>query len=384
MLQRISIPILGLALLAAAAAPAVAGVKLVEKDDKWVEIGGRIQLQYHMVDPDGGDSEDELFFRRLRPYIEASITKNWAGKIEFDFGEAEGDNEVKVKDAYMEYSGFKNLTVILGNSNPTYSREFITSSKRQQLIERTFVGDHNYGSPDRVLGLKLEGHNDSKKVAWAAMFGSEDVDPDAKKLDFDTPVNPNSDFNQGWIVGGRVDFHPLGAMKYDQGSFGSKTLYTISLGAFSWANDDDNNTFTSNGMSTSSSKADIDTATGFEISGGLRTGGLSLDAQYNLISADTVDNNFTGGLYRDGSTDLDVYSLEGGYMFQNKFEVVLGYQSLDADNYADSWNRTSVGFNYFWAKHDVKWQLTYQIGENLDGVAGRDANELFLQWQYVF
>ncbi|MCH9650464.1 MAG: OprO/OprP family phosphate-selective porin [Deltaproteobacteria bacterium] len=385
MLKRLIVLLSGSALvLGAAATPTEAGIKVYEKEGKYVEIGGRLQLQYHRVDPDGGDSTDEIFFRRLRPYIAGSASKNWVGKFQFDIGKASGSNEVAVKDAYLQYRGFEGVKLTLGNQKPPFSREFLTSSKRQQLIERSFTGDHNFGSPDRMIGLRVDGANESRKLTWAASFGSAAFDPDAKKMDFDSPANNDSDFNEGWLAAGRIDFHPLGKMKFDQGSFDSDTKFTLSLGAFSWSNDDDNNTFTSGGVSRSSSKADLDRATGFELSGGFRSGGLSLDGEYQLIEGDTVDGSFTGGLYRSGTTELDIFALEGGYIFNNRFEVVAGFDGLDADNYPDAWTRTSFGVNYFWNKHKVKGQLSYRIGENLGGVEGADANEAFLQFQFVF
>ncbi|MFQ5527408.1 MAG: porin [Thermoanaerobaculia bacterium] len=300
------------------AGPAAAGIKVYEDGDKFVEIGGRIQLQYMRSDPDSGDSEDEWFFRRLRPYISGSVTKNWVGKFQFDLGKSSGDNEVAVKDAYMAYKGWKNKTFYLGNTKTVFSREFLTSSKRQQMIERSFVGDHNFGAPDRQLGFRLDGTSDNKKIGWKFNIGSESVDPDAKKLDFDTPANKNSDFNEGTIMAARVDIHPRGAMKFDQGDFNSdEGKFSVSFAAFSWSNDDDNNTYTSGGVSTSSSKADIDSANGFEISAGYRGRGFSIDGQYNLISADTVDSGFTGGLYRNGTSDIDTFAVEAGYTFAN-------------------------------------------------------------------
>jgi len=65
-------------------------------------------------------------------------------------------------------------------------------------------------------------------------------------------------------------------------------------------------------------------------------------------------------------------------------ELVLGYQTQDADNYTDAWNRTSFGANWFLEKHKIKVQLTYRISENLKGTTGKDENELFIQTQYVF
>ena len=138
-------------------------------------------------------------------------------------------------------------------------------------------------------------------------------------------------------------------------------------------------------MTTSTSKVDLDDATGFELSGGVRTHGFSADVQLNRISGDTVDSDFTGGLYRDGSTDLDQFSLVSGYMVvRDRLEITAGWQSQDADNYEEAWERTSVGLNYFWYQYKVRAQLTYQKGENVNGVRGQDGDTLFVQMQFVF
>ncbi|MGB5438758.1 MAG: porin, partial [Gammaproteobacteria bacterium] len=92
--------------------PLHAGITVYKGDNgEYVKIGGRIQLQYHREDPDNSSSEDELFFRRLRPYVEGSLHPDWMGKFQIDFGKADGDNEVAVKDAYLQYKGFNNMKV---------------------------------------------------------------------------------------------------------------------------------------------------------------------------------------------------------------------------------------------------------------------------------
>lgn len=378
--------VLALVLTTVFAHPARAGVVVYSEGNKSVEIGGRMQLQYHAFDPDDADSVDEVFFRRLRPYITGTVTENWSGKFQFDIGGSSGDNELAVKDAYFRYQGFDNVTVTIGNQKPPFSREFLISSKEQQLVERTFVGDHNYGSPDRMAGVRLDGAA-GDNFTWAGSFGSASVDPDARKLDFDTPINRNDDFNEGWLGAGRVEFHPFGIVDEAQGDLGrSDTLgLTLAAAAVTWSNDGDNDTFTANGVSTSSSKADVDEATGFELSAGIRGFGFSADAQYQLIDADTVDRGFSGGLFSGGTTEIEQLALEAGYMVvPNQLEVVGGWESQDADGYADTWNRTSLGLNYFLNGYKLKGQLTYRSGGNLDGVRGNDADEIFLQLQYVF
>lgn len=363
-----------------------AGITIFEDGDKYLKFGGRIQLQYHQEDPSGGSTSDEVIFRRLRPYIEGSVHKDWLGKIQWDMGDANGDNEIAVKDAYMQYKGYEGMKVTVGNANFPFSREVLTSSKYQQLVERTLVGDHNYGTPERNLGLHLTGKNGDKTVTWGLSGASAAIDPDASKLDFDTPVNKSSDFNEGWMLGGRVDWHPFGELKLSQGDFDGETKATIGVAAYTWSNDDDNNSYTNAlGVSTSASKADVESVNGFEISAALRAKGFSVDAEYNMFDADTVDNSFTGGMFRNGSTELTNWAIEGGYMVvPAKLELVAGYESMDADNYADTWDRTSVGANWFLHKHDVKVQLTYRMGENVDGVIGDDLDEVYLQGQYVF
>ncbi len=361
------------------------GITVYQDGEKYVKMGGRIQMQYYRATPSGGSSIDEIFFRRLRPFIEGSVHKDWKGKIQFDLGKAEGSNEIAVKDAYMQYKGFSNMKVTVGNAKFPFSREFLTSSKKQQLVERTFVGDHNYGAPDRSMGIHLNGHSEDKIIGWAASAARASIDPDAAKLDFDTPANKNKDFNEGFIAGGRVDFHPFGMLKFSQGDFKGDTKATISLAAFSWNNDNANNTYTTTGTSINTSKADVDKVTGLEISGAFRSNGISIDVESNKFSADTVDAAFTGGIFKNGSTALTNSAIKAGYMIPgNATELVVAYQTQDADNYATAWNRKSVGVNWFLHGNDVKVQLTLRKGENLKGVQGKNENEVFLQTQYVF
>jgi hypothetical protein len=366
--------------------PATAGIVVYDKDGKKIEVGARIQLQYHYSDPDGGSSSDDLFFRRLRPYISGTVTENWNGKIQFDLGKADGSNEVALKDAYMQYTGWNNLKLSIGNTKTPFSREFLASSKRQQLVERSFSGDHNFGSPDRQLGFRLDGHTESKKFTYSVALGSEAHDPDVDKLDFDSPANNSSDWNEGVVTAARIDFHPAGYMKFDQADFKSdEWKYNFSAAAFNWSNDDDNNTYTdAMGMALDPGKADLDSADGIELSAGVRGSGFSADLEFQKVSAETVDPTFTGGIYLNGMTDLDIMSFEAGYMVAKNVEVVAGYDSLDADNFSESNDRTSLGLNYYFNKHKTKFQLTYRQSENLDGVSGNDEDEVFGQFQFVF
>lgn len=378
-----AIAVFGLALAPAARA----GIVVYQDEEKGqeVEIGGRIQIQYFVDDPDDGDSTDDFFFRRVRPEFEASINENWASKVQLEVGEAADGDELKLKDVYFQYKGWENMTLTMGNQNPPYSRELITTSKEQQLVERTFVGDHNYGVLDRFLAFKLDGSQADGKFQWGAAAGVASMDPDVTRLDLDTPVNRNGDFNDGLTLSGSLDFFPMGEIDFTQGDLDhGPTRLGLRVSGYNWSNDDDNNTYTEGGVSLDEEKADIDSATGLEVSVALRSNGWSVDAQANQIDGETVVSDFTGGLFENGETTLDVYAIEGGYAFGDRFEIVAGYDSLDADGYQDAWTRTSVGFNTFFEKQKAKMQVSYQMGENIDGVSEVDGNNLYVQFQYAF
>ena len=201
------------------AAPAAAGITVYEQDDKKIEIGARIQIQYARIDPDDGDAFDKIFFRRLRPYIAGTIYKNWMGKIAFDFGESLDAEEVAIRDAYMRYTGLPGNKMYIGNSKAPFSREFLTSSKRLDLISRSFAGDHNFGTPDRLLGYRNDGGSAKELVTYSVAAGGQQHAPDMHRMDFDTPVNNQADWNDGALAVGRVDFNPRGLVKFSQADF---------------------------------------------------------------------------------------------------------------------------------------------------------------------
>ncbi|RMH22018.1 MAG: hypothetical protein D6698_01925, partial [Gammaproteobacteria bacterium] len=169
-------------------APASQAGVTYKDGDKWMELGGRIQLQYHNTSPSGtntGSTTDKIFFRRLRPFIAGSVTPDWKGKFQWDMGKG----KTTIKDAYMEYKGIEGIKIRIGNAYVPFSREDMTSSKKQQTVERTFVGDHNYGSPERNAGVFVKGHNSDKTFVWQASVGESDIKPNNKKLTFESPVD---------------------------------------------------------------------------------------------------------------------------------------------------------------------------------------------------
>ena len=370
MTQRNSIVLLcaGAMLLPTAAQ---AGITLIDEDGKYLELGGRLQAQYETADFDSEDeTTDDFFFRRLRFYIEGSVTENWLGKWQVDFSGNSQDPEVR--DAYIVYAGFDGKLTI-GNHKAPFSREILSSSKRQQLVERTFVGDHNFGIPDRQIGVSYGDGGDVFSYRVGLYEAGLDGDTDA--IDFESTAGGDSEYT-GRLIIGRVDIHPGGPIPFAQGDFGEAQGFAFGINAYTWSNDDDT---VFNGA------ADYDDITGVGVDAAYRGGGFSIDTEYNTISAETVGNMVTTGIIEDGDADLDTFAVEGGFMFvPNKWEVVAGYEILDADAFDEEFTRTSVGINHFFNKHKDKLRFTVRSSSDVNGVDGDDAIETFLQLQHTF
>ena len=272
----------------------------------------------------------------------------------------------------------------VGNANFPFSRELLTSSKTQSVVERTFVGDHNYGTPDRQLGAYLHGGSDM--VSYGLGVAMAALDTSNSKLDFDTTasLNKGDDWNEGPMFGGRVEVHPMGEVDFSQGALSGAEEFKASfgVGAFSWSNDEDTMALDDEGAIANDN---VDSVTGLEVSGAVRVAGLSLDIQYNTFDADTTVAGTTSGIYKDGSTTLEAFAVEAGYtVLPELVELVAAYSTLDADGYAETWARTEFGINYYVHGNAMKYQLTYRMNEDKDGKAGNDVDELFVQAQFVF
>lgn len=355
-----------------------AGVTVYEDDDTRVEVGGRIQVQYRVVDADAAvpgqeETVDDLAFRRLRPYMEFA-RGDWEGIIQIDFG----DTDYAIKDAFIAYNGNNWGKLTLGNHYVPFSREQLTSSKRQQLVERTFVGDHDFGVPDRQFGVSMSG---GSRLGWALGLFKAGIDPSVNKVDFVTTGNDDAAYS-GNLLGGRLEFYPHGNVSMAQGDFDHAGFPLVGIGvnAYTWDNDNDD---------VVDAASDYDAINGIGIDGAIRWRGWSVDVAWQTFSVETLDSAFTGGLIESGEGDFDTWAVEGGYMLvPSRLEIVAGYQVLDADALDDQDRRISLGLNYFFDRHNTKVQLTWEVGDmvfDVDGntIRGEDQDRIFIQLQHV-
>ncbi|MBD3649424.1 MAG: hypothetical protein HUJ31_18680, partial [Pseudomonadales bacterium] len=207
------------------------------------------------------------------------------------------------------------------------------------------------------------------------------IDASANNVDVVTTGNDDAGY-LGNLLGGRLDFYPHGNFRMAQGDFAHTGFPLVGVGAnaYVWNNDNDD---------VVDAAGDYDNINGIGVDGAIRWRGWSVDLAWQQFTTETLDPAFTGGLVGNGEGDFDTWSVEGGYMLvANRFEIVAGYQVLDADVLADEDRRISVGCNWFFDKHNTKLQFTWEMGDNVFDVDGNtlrfeDQDRIFFQLQHV-
>jgi phosphate-selective porin OprO and OprP len=352
-----------------------------------VTVGGVMQADYELVTA-GDQTRDRAFFRRLLLMVQVVATKDWAGQIQFDAAPAVSGERLVVRDAYLRYLGWtdRGLTVTMGNQKMPFSRAALVSASRRGLIERGAPGERPFGAPGRALAVQIEGRHRDQRVQWAAAVASALHSPDVAEIRIDGLAEARETWNEGVLGSGRVEWHPLGAMLRDQGDFlRSRLRVAVGGGAYTWHNDGDRNLFTTNGIAAPGLFADADRARGFEVSGGLRGHGFSLDASWQRIDAHTIDASVTAGIYSEGEAVFHVTGVEAGYMLvAGKLELLGGFDTIDVASRAAVTTRPAFGANWYVNQHRLKFQFMQRETFNLLGVRGARSHATVIQTQLAF
>lgn len=153
------------------------------------QIGGRVMADYAFIDDDRDEDGDGSELRRARLFVKGKAFSDWGYKLQLGFA----GNAVEVKDAYLQYNGWKPVKITLGNHKMPFSLEELTSSKYITFMERGASND--VFAVGRKNGLSVGTHGDNWTFTAAAHMDGID--------------NNNSGQDEDYGYGARVTFAPL-------------------------------------------------------------------------------------------------------------------------------------------------------------------------------
>jgi len=357
------------------------GKTRITTDNAYLEMSSRVQVRYSQEMPDdnttlpgtggAGDSRGSFRIRRAKFKLEGWMLKSWLTyEMQVNFPGLTGSNVGAIlEDAAfdVDFSKGKGLfRAHIGQFKPPFGAQEMTSSGSQMFVDRALVSNSFFRGRD--TGIALWGATSNNKIEWrVGMFngnGPTRTVNDNDKFQYNARVmwQPNGSvvLNQrAWVTGAL----------YSESDFESTTtpIYAV---AFNWENQNNFNATTANDQ-----KFNV-----YGVDGIFKFKGFSANGKYSLGDRETESGtsfNATGGF------------IQAGQLFsRRRFEVAARYGEFDPSDEVDrNITREARGaFNYYYARHGLKWQTDIGRVEVEPGPTGNVTKlwELRSQLQFVF
>jgi len=130
--------------------------------------------------------------------FEGVFFKDWLFRTEADFA----DDNTRVKDAFIQYSGLNFMTVTVGQQKQNFSRELQESSNDMMFTERSLMNILNAPVVDRAIGLNFESTG-KNWVAKAGIYG------DSLTPARTTGTEVANAGDEGWGISSRLIYNPI-------------------------------------------------------------------------------------------------------------------------------------------------------------------------------
>lgn len=334
-----------------------------------VQLSNRLQTRFTRTDLDNGNAVDKngsFRIRRMKTTIEGSITDwkfklqaNWVGGGTITAVTTSGttvttssEQRPILEDAEIWYARNPMATVWFGQGKAYFGRQELTSSGRQQFVDRSNVSNRFHAA--RQIGLGLIGQNANK--TWEYNLG---IYNGGGRDQINRTANSNKEFMQV----GRFVWTPFGEYKLEESSHDYPTTPKLAVGA----------SFLTDTEGTGTSAADV-TRLGAEFA--FKLGGFNTIAEYHQEERDPV----TGA-----TVDTDGYYLQAAYLLPNKKLEFAGRFSVISPDLArpSDATETGVAVSWYFDKHNQKLQADIRDLE-FEAAPASDATEIRVQYQLIF
>src|SRR6185295_13326213 len=183
-----------------------------------MEINNRVQVRFTQANPDVGDSEGAFRIRRYKFKIDGKVYDHWKFRLQVNFasGSVAGENEKLLEDAYFQYTAKHWIQPWLGQGKAWFGRQELTSSGKQQFVDRSIASERFAAS--RQTGVGIVGQNSEKTFEYdLGVFNGEGIN----KKD-----NPGGDY----MVVARAVYMPFGEYKLEESALDAPESSKLSVG----------------------------------------------------------------------------------------------------------------------------------------------------------
>jgi phosphate-selective porin OprO and OprP len=356
-----------------------------------LQLSNRVQARFDDIDftPDpflppgqSGSADTSTFrIRRARTTFEGKAFGDVSYKFQFDWV---ANPSPTIIDAELRYTKYPLFQPWVGRGKAFFGRQQLTSSGRQQFIDRSILDGAFF--PGRQNGVAILGELPSKVLEYqVGLYNGNGITNNV--------LNDDDEF----LTTQRVVWHPFGLMPLEEGGTPYPDHFKMSIGVAALQNTTRSAIVTTTTPNTFDD-ADVDRV-GVELAMGFK--GISGVAEF-ITEEQEVHRHTVGTATVPSVTsarpaiDRDGFYAQVGYLFPNqKFELALRHAEITTETAAlGSTARTEVdqledriAFSWYMVKHDYKLQVDYGTLETENAITGRktlESDEIRAQLQVNF
>lgn len=335
-----------------------------------MKVGSRVQLRFTQSDVDQGEDRGSFRVRRLKFTLSGVAFGNWKYKLQNEFKGTGDSGDDSLDDAYLQYTKHRMAQVWFGQGRPFFGRQQMTSSGKQQFVDRSLANGEF--APGRDIGIGLIGKNEAETFEYnVGVYNGNGG-------------NETRNDNGNYMAVGRIVFTPFGEYKLSESAHDYPEDPRFAIGVSGMINSPPGTrTFLNdpgNPNDDVTVATDLDSTTiGIEAAFKLR--GFNAVAEYYTRNDDFIATQAGA----TGDFDSDGGYLQLAYLFPNKtYEVAGRYAIVEPDaGFGSELSETGLAVSYYASKHEYKVQLDVRSIEN-DTVPNSDTTEGRIQIQLAF
>ncbi|MFO1519989.1 MAG: porin [bacterium] len=354
------------------------GLFFKSKDEKFsMKFRIRIQPRYtFQTNKTTGKNADNTFqIRRFKLSWEGNaFTKNLDYKVQINLAALSPIQDM-VEYVYVDYRFFDPLRVEFGQFKYPYNRQQITSSGRQEFVDRSLASEEfRFASVDRTTtttctfpgGAAVSG---SGLTCTGGATATTTISDSQRRFQFDTGVMVHGDafgkkleyygaitngtgptrlnLNKNFLYTGRLVYNPLGQYGYSESDVEGSEHPALTFGLSGGYNVQD---VTSNKI----------LQAGGEV--GFKYRGFSLQGEYYYRHNDLKDVN--GVAVSTKNHDQGYYAQLGYFVIPHHFEIAARASQVFLAGKNNDKSEFSGALNYYIFGHDLKLQADYSLLRN--------------------
>lgn len=343
------------------------GKTTIDTDKASLSLSNRVQIRFTQNDP--GDptkgSKGSFRIRRAKTKFEGWIyDKNLTYELQINWADT-GSSLEDANVAFDATNGQKLFQIKAGQFKAPFGRQELTSSGKQQFVDRSIVSSEF--AKGRDIGVQLYGMPLAGKLEWyAGIFNGNGR-------------NKTSNDNGRYQYDARLNWQPFGDVKYSESDFESRNEPLFSIAA----------DYEQNNLQGSTSGNDPDCST-VGVDSTFKFKGVSVFAEYFTKTSDLeMPADLNGdGTVAESSFDSDGFHAQVGvFVVPGTVELAARYATLDPNNRVDHDDLTETGLavNWFINKHNLKLQADFRRTKDDSKPSGSDTDkEGRLQFQFIF